>query len=86
MYRDSAAASNKMLKMQAVNTTANALHVKPLVTSNNAGEKTNTNGTNALPRPSLNAVLPVLNGSELAMPAAAYAASATGGVMSASTP
>jgi hypothetical protein len=33
-----------------------------------------------------NAVLPVLNGSEPAMPAAAYAASATGGVMSASTP
>ena len=31
-------------------------------------------------------MLPVLNGSLPAMPAAAYAASATGGVMSASTP
>ena len=47
---------------------------------------TNMNGTSALPIDSRNAVMPVRVGSEPAMPAAAYAASATGGVTSASTP
>jgi hypothetical protein len=44
------------------------------------------NGTSALPIDSRNAVMPVRIGSLPAMPAAAYAASATGGVTSASTP
>ena len=50
------------------------------------GEKTNTNGTNAFAIPSLNAVLPVWNGLDFAIPDAAYAANATGGVISAKTP
>ena len=45
--------------------------LKPLATSSSEGENTNTNGTSALPRPSRKAVLPVLNGSAPAMPAAA---------------
>ena len=36
--------------------------------------------------PSLKAVLPVVKGFDPAIPAAAYAARATGGVMSANTP
>ena len=36
--------------------------------------------------PSLKAVFPVLNGFDLAIPDAAYAAKATGGVISAKTP
>ena len=50
------------------------------------GEKTNTNGTKAFAIPNRKAVLPVLNGFDPAIPAAAYAASATGGVISANTP
>jgi hypothetical protein len=44
------------------------------------------NGTSALPIDSRKAVMPVRIGSLRAMPAAAKAASATGGVTSASTP
>ena len=54
--------------------------------NNKAGEYTNANGTKALPIDSLNAVKPVPMGSLRAMPAAAKAASATGGVTSANTP
>ena len=50
------------------------------------GEYTNTKGTRAFAIPNLNAVLPVVNGFDPAIPAAAYAARATGGVMSAKTP
>ena len=64
----------------------NSHQVNPSATSKRAGEYTNTKGTNALAMPSLNAVLPVLNGFEPAIPAAAYAANATGGVISARTP
>jgi len=47
---------------------------------------TTTNGTKAFAIPNLKAVFPVLNGFDPAIPAAAYAASATGGVISAKTP
>ena len=56
---------------QPLAVTANSLTVKPLATISIAGENTNTNGTSALVRPSLKAMLPVLNGSLPAMPAAA---------------
>ena len=59
---------------------------KPWATNNNDGEYTNTNGTKAFAIPSLKAVFPVLNGFDPAIPAAAYAARATGGVISAKTP
>ena len=59
-------------------------HVKSM--NNKAGEYTNAKGTKALPIDSLNAVIPVRMGSLRAMPAAAKAARATGGVTSASTP
>jgi hypothetical protein len=45
--------------------------VKPLATISSDGENTKTNGTSALARPRRKAVLPVLNGSLPAMPAAA---------------
>ena len=46
-------------------------HVKPLATNNKEGENTKTKGTKALAKPKRKAVLPVLNGSLPAMPAAA---------------
>ncbi len=49
----------------------NSDQVNPSVTSNSAGEYTKTNGTSAFAIPSLNAVLPVLNGLDPAMPEAA---------------
>ena len=70
-YFDSAAASIVMPRTQPTNVTLKSYQVKPLATSSSDGEKTNTNGTSALAMPSLKAVLPVLNGSLPAMPAAA---------------
>ncbi len=60
-----------MPSTQPMNAPANSGQLKPCVTSNSDGENTNTNGTSTLPRPSRNAVLPVLNGSLPAIPAAA---------------
>ena len=48
-----------------------AAQVKPSVTSNNAGEYTNTKGTKAFAMPNRKAVLPVLKGLDPAIPAAA---------------
>ena len=57
--------------MQPVKVTMKSYQLKPLATSSSEGEKTNTKGTSALAMPSLKAVLPVLNGSLPAIPAAA---------------
>ena len=60
-----------MPSTQPTKVTAKSYQVKPLATSSSDGENTNTNGTSALASPSRNAMLPVLNGSLPAMPAAA---------------
>ena len=68
---DSAADSSAIPSAQPTNVTTKSYSVNPGTTISNAGENTNTNGTSALPSPNRNAVLPVLNGSEPAIPAAA---------------
>lgn len=57
--------------MQPNSVTKKSYHVKPCTEISSDGENTNTNGTISLVMPSRNAVLPVLNGSLPAMPAAA---------------
>ncbi len=69
--RLSAAASTVMPSTQPVKVTMKSNQVKPLATSSREGENTNTKGTSTLAMPRRNAVLPVLNGSPPAMPAAA---------------
>lgn len=65
------AASKVMPSTQPVNVTPKSNQVKPLATSSRLGENTKTKGTSALAMPRRKAVLPVLNGSPPAMPAAA---------------
>jgi hypothetical protein len=67
----SAAANTVMPNTQPKKVTVKSNQVKPLATSSSEGENTNTNGTSTLAMPRRNAVLPVLNGSLPAMPAAA---------------
>ena len=69
-----------------IRVTKKSQKLNPCATNNNDGEQTNTKGTSAFAIPNLKAVLPVVNGFDPAIPAAAYAARATGGVMSAKTP
>ena len=60
-----------MPSAQPTNARMKLAQVNSGTTSSSDGENTNTNGTSTLPSPSRNAVLPVLNGSAPAMPAAA---------------
>ena len=60
-----------MLTRHPAKASANSVQVKSGTMISSDGENTNTNGTSALPSASRKAVLPVLNGSAPAMPAAA---------------
>ena len=57
--------------MQPTSVTKKSYQVKPCTEISSDGENTNTKGTISLVMPSRKAVLPVLNGSLPAMPAAA---------------
>jgi hypothetical protein len=68
---ENAIARKVMPSTQPVKVMAKSVQVKPLATRIRDGENTNTNGTSALAMPRRKAVLPVLNGSLPAIPAAA---------------
>ncbi len=70
-YFDRLAASSVIPSTQPLKVTMKSGQLKPLATKISDGERTKTKGTSAFARPSRNAVVPVLNGSLPAMPAAA---------------
>ncbi len=68
----------------AVSVASTIVNASPFISS--AGEYTNVNGTMNAAMPMREAASMVVNGLERAIPAAATAASAVGGVMSDTTP
>ena len=86
-YADTAVAITNTPNAQVIDTCKNDPRVKYSGnTISMVGAYTNTMGTNNLPKPRLNALMPVRNGFAPAMPAAAYADAQTGGVISEITP